>query len=223
MTNGWKLTSADNKIAKTVTLAPTATAFAVQYTVDPTLNGGVLYVRHGFSPDLSELLVNGQRGLSEAFAATGGVVTFTTTSNTASVALAMAQGAVNTAAEDDGELVFDSVPMRNQAQTRQVEMFGTNALAFSLGFSAEDTSNEPPQISFVPQGPYTNAVGTTNAFTVSATDPDIDPVTLGSGSAAIHRDLQRRHRRLPVVGHQHVFRRDHQCRRASRPTMACRS
>ena len=34
---------------------------------------------NGFSPDLSELLVQGQSGLSESFAATGGVVTLTTT------------------------------------------------------------------------------------------------------------------------------------------------
>jgi hypothetical protein len=33
----------------------------------------------------------------------------------------------------------------------------------------------------VPEGPYTNAVGTTNTFLVTAVDPDEDPVTLASG------------------------------------------
>ena len=182
VTNGWKLTSADTKIAKTVTLAPTATAFAVQYAVDPTLNGGVLYVRHGLSPDLSGLLVNGQRGLADSIATTGVVVTLTTTSNVVGVSLAMTQGSVNTGAEDDAELNFDSVPMRNLAQTRQVEIVGTNTLTFTLSFSAEDASNDPAVLEIDPDRTvFTNAVGTTNAFTVSATDPDNDPVTLASG------------------------------------------
>ena len=182
VTDGWKLTSSDGKIAKTVTLAPTATNLTVQYTVDSSLNGGVLYVRNGFSPDLSSLLVSGQRGLSDTFAATGGVVTLATTSNTASITLSLSAGTVNTTADDDGALTFDSVPMRNQAQTRQVEVVGTNTLAFTLGFAAEEAANDPPEISFVPPGPYTNAVGTTNAFTVVGTDTNNDPVTLASGA-----------------------------------------
>ena len=181
MTNGWKLTSSDGKIAKTVTLAPTAKAFAVSYAVDPSLNGGVLYVRNGFSPDLSELLVRGQRGLVDGFAATGGTVAVSFTSSVAGVSLAMVEGVVNTAAEDDAELVFDTVAMRNLAQTRQVEVVGTNTLAFIISFSAESTSNTPPELVLTPSGPFTNAVGTTNAFVVSATDADDDPVTLASG------------------------------------------
>lgn len=182
VTNGWRMTSGDGKIVKTVTLNPTSQFFAVSYTVDPTLNSGVLYVRNGFSPDLSEMLVRGQRGLSDAIASTGGVVTLTTSTTISRVHLAMQQGAVNTAAEDDGVLVFDSVPMRNQAQTRQVELVGTNTLAFSIGFTVEEDSNVAPVLVFTPPGPYTNAVGTTNTFVVSATDGDMDPVTLGSGA-----------------------------------------
>ena len=183
VTNGYLLTSADGKIAKAVTLGPTATAFNVSYTIQPSLNGGVLYVRSGFSPNLSELLVRGQSGLTESLAATGGVVTLTTTDTVASVTLALAQGGVNATADDDGALTFDSVPMRNQAHTRQVEIVGTNALNFSIALQAADAANVPPQLAFAPAGPvFTNAVGTTNAFTVSATDGDDDPVTLGSGA-----------------------------------------
>jgi hypothetical protein len=72
--------------------------------------------------------------------------------------------------------------MRNQAQTRQIEVFGTNAIAFSIGFTVEDANNEPPVLVFTPPGPFTNAVGTTNAFVVSATDADLDPVILGAGT-----------------------------------------
>ncbi len=180
--NGWKLTSSDGKIAKTVTLAPTSSAFTVSYTVDGSLNGGTLYVRNGLSPDLSNLLIAGQRGLSDAVTTTGAVVSLTTTSTVVSVRLAMSQGSVNVGAEDDGELNLDSINMRNQAQTRQVEVFGTGTLAFSISLEAAEAVNEPPVLNMVPaQTVFTNAVGTTNRFTVSATDPEEDPVTLASG------------------------------------------
>jgi len=183
ITNGWKLTSADSQIAKIITLAPTASTFAVSYTINPALNGGVLYVRSGFSPDLSELLIRGQRGFSNTFTSTGGVVSLTTTSSISSVELTMLQGVVNTDATDDDGAGFDSVIMRNQAQTRQVEVVGTNSIEFAIELLAEDADNDPPVMSFSPAGPvYTNAVGTTNTLTVSAIDPDDDPVTLGSGS-----------------------------------------
>ena len=183
VTNGWKLTSTNGLIAKTITLAPTATAFAVSYVISPTLNGGVLYVRNGLSPDLSELLVCGQNGLSESLTPTGAVVTLTTTGSVSSVALALSQGAVNVTAEDDDVLNYDAPNMRNQAQTRQIEVVGTNILAFTLDLASEGAANEPPTLSFLPAGAvYTNAVGTTNAFVVSATDPDDDPVTLGAGT-----------------------------------------
>jgi hypothetical protein len=181
VTDGWKLTSADGKIVKTVTLAPTATAFAVTYTVSPTLNGGVLFVRHGFSPDLSELLVRGYAGLTDSIAAGGGTVALETPEAVSGVVLTMSQGVVNlTATDDDGE-GLDSVAMRNLAQTRTVEIVGTNTLAFTLDLQSEDNQNQPPEIIFVPEGPYTNAVGTTNTFLVTAVDPDEDPVTLASG------------------------------------------
>lgn len=183
VTNGWKLTSTNGLIAKTVTLAPTATAFAVSYAVSPTLNGGVLYVRHGLSPNLSDLLIRGQAGLTETLAPTGAIVTLTTTDSVSSVSIAMAQGAVNVAAEDDAELDFDTVNMRNQAQTRQVEIVGTNAIAFTLDLASEGASNAPPVFVSPALGAvFTNAVGTTNAFTVAATDPDDEPVTLGAGA-----------------------------------------
>ncbi len=182
VTNGWKLTSTNSMISKTVTLAPTATAFAVSYTVSPSLNGGVLYVRHGFSPNLSGLLIHGQDGLSEAFTATGGVVSLEADGTLAGVGLALTAGVVNPTAEDDGTLDYDTFPMRNLAQTRSVEIVGTNTLAFTLDLVAED-ANEPAVLSFDPdQSIFTNAVGTTNAFTVEATDPDDDPVALGSGA-----------------------------------------
>ena len=75
--DGWKLTSSDGKISKTVTLAPAATNFHVSYTIDSSLNGGELFVRSGFSPNLSELLVRGQRGLADTIGAGGGTLSLT--------------------------------------------------------------------------------------------------------------------------------------------------
>ena len=188
--NGLKLMSADGKISKTITLAPTATAFVVQYSM--TTTNGVLYVRNGLSPNLSELLVRGQRGLTDTIAATGGVVALSTELAEVGIQVALTQGVVNTAATDDNGLGFDTVPMRNQAQTRQVEIVGTNNLSFSLEFFAEEFSNEPPVISFDPEGPYTAPVGTTNSFTVVVDDPNDDPIELASGplpfTATFHSD-----------------------------------
>ena len=183
VTNGWKLTSTNALIAKTITLAPTATAFAVTYAVSPSLNGGVLYVRSGLSPNLSDLLIQGQTGLAESLAATGAVVTLTTTDSVSRVSIAMSQGAINVGAEDDAELNYDTFNMRNQAQTRQIEIVGTNAIVFTLALTSEAAANEPPAFASPALGAvYTNAVGTTNSFTVAATDPDGDPVTLASGT-----------------------------------------
>jgi len=126
-------------------------------------------------------MIRGQRGLAENLTPTSAVVSLASTAAVVGVELVMQQGAVNVEAEDDAELNFDSVPMRNQAQTRQVEIVGTNALSFSMRFFGAITVNDPPTLVFTPPGPYTNAVGTTNAFVVSATDPEQDPVTLGSG------------------------------------------
>ncbi|NLB64956.1 MAG: hypothetical protein GX803_00585 [Lentisphaerae bacterium] len=180
--DGWKLTSSDGKISKTVTLAPAATNFHVSYTIDSSLNGGELFVRSGFSPNLSELLVRGQRGLADTIGAGGGTLSLTSSDSESGIVLEMTQGVVNTDARDDHEEhEFDSVPMRNQAQTRQVEMTGAGSIEFTLGFYAEDASNDPPEIEFDPAGPYTNAVGTTNQFTVSVSDPDGDEVNLWHG------------------------------------------
>lgn len=183
VTNGWKLTSSDTKIAKTITLAPTSSAFAVSYAVDGSLNGGTLYVRNGLSPDLSELLVTGQRGLVDTLTTTGALVTLSSTSEVVGVRLSMAQGSVNISANDDSELNLDTVAMRNQAQTRQVEVYGTSTIAFDLKLEAEEAVNEAPVLAFAPSQPvFTNAVGTTNSFVASATDADDDPVTLASGT-----------------------------------------
>ena len=135
---GWQLTSADNKIAKTVTLGATSTWFAVQYVVDPSL--GTLYVRHGLSPDLESLLLRGQAYLGNEQHADG-VLTLANLDPARTVAAKVAYGGsysatCNTNAADGADL--DTLRMRNQAQTHQVELSGSGTFTFAIGFEAAE-------------------------------------------------------------------------------------
>lgn len=135
---GWQLTSADNKIAKTVTLGATSTWFAVQYVVDTSL--GTLYVRHGLSPDLESLLLRGQAYLGNEQHADG-VLTLANLDPARTVAAKVAYGGsysatCNTNAADGADL--DTLRMRNQAQTHQVELSGSGTFSFAIGFEAAD-------------------------------------------------------------------------------------
>ncbi|MGD9781939.1 MAG: alpha-amylase family glycosyl hydrolase, partial [Kiritimatiellia bacterium] len=133
---GWKLTSADNKIAKTVTLGPTSAWFTVQYAVDASL--GTLYVRSGLSPDLEGLLLHGQDYLGGEQHADG-VMTLSNLDPARTVSALVAYGGThnatcNTNAADGTDL--DTLRMRNQAQTHQVELSGSGTFSFALGFEA---------------------------------------------------------------------------------------
>jgi hypothetical protein len=144
-TNGWRLTSADAAVQKTVTLAPKAWKFEVQYALSGSMAGQALYVRHGFSPHLYDLLLGGQATLGgESHAA--GLMTLENTNYETKVYVTIGYGdaghttGFNTDAVDDDpskSVYFNTVNMRNQAQTHQVELVGTNSFAFSLGFRAE--------------------------------------------------------------------------------------
>lgn len=140
--DGWQAASADGKITKTVTLAPNTNQFEAAYNVSGTLNGGVLYVRHGLSPNLYNLLLKGQATLGYEEHA-GGVMTLANNSEGMTVTARLGYqdaghgSAFNTAAADDNPAAFYTVNMRNQVQTHQVELFGTNTFTFSLGFTAE--------------------------------------------------------------------------------------
>lgn len=143
-TNGWRLTSSDGAVQKTVTLAPKSWNFEVQYQMFNTMIGQPLYVRNGFSPNLYDLLLRGQQTLgSELHSA--GVMTLANTNYETTVLATIGytnaghNAGFNTGAVDDDPskgVTFYTINMRNQAQTHQVEMVGTNSFAFSLGFQA---------------------------------------------------------------------------------------
>ncbi len=128
---GWQLQSSDEKITKTITLVPDSDTFQADYHVD---GGGTLYIRHGLSPDLHDLLRRGQGGLSEE--AQAGEMSLKHSGNDmvirAFVDYSHAAVAFNAEAEDGP---FQTVTMRNQAQTHQVELESTGeSFSFGLGF-----------------------------------------------------------------------------------------
>lgn len=143
-TNGWRIVSGNGAITKTVTLQTKANQFKVDYQTAAPVAGQALYVRHGLSPNLYDLLLNGQTTLGGEQHA-GGVMTLANTNYRVTVearigyADAGNSAAVNTNAVDDDpskNVSFFTVNMRNQAQTHQVEMVGTNSFSFTLGFRA---------------------------------------------------------------------------------------
>ncbi len=144
-TNGWKIVSVDTNITKTVTLSNRSWQIEVQYQLDTAAGGQTQYVRNGLSPDLYNLLLEGQRALGSEVHSNG-VMTLVNTQYEMSVTARVGyQGdgkhtaAFNTTARDDdwdkGVTNF-TVNMRNLAQTHQVELFGTNSFNFSIGFQA---------------------------------------------------------------------------------------
>ena len=144
--NGWQITSSNGLIRKTVTLAPKAWAFQVQYQTFGALAGQALYVRNGLSPNLYDLLVHGQRTLG-GLTTNAGVLQLANTNYYTTVAAQIGLGSAgyNATALDDNPgagVNFYTIPMRNQAQTHQVELVGTNSFTFSLGFRAFMTDSD---------------------------------------------------------------------------------
>ncbi|NLG35935.1 MAG: hypothetical protein GX548_11335, partial [Lentisphaerae bacterium] len=165
-------------VVKTISLASAATNV---FTVSYAMPGKTLYVRNGLSPDLDALLRTGQRNLAEEAegAVSLAVSTFKPSASLAStVEISVATGAINLAATDMSN-TWNTVNMRNQAQTRQVEIVGTNSLAFTLELSSSiQAENEPPVLQFTPDGAYVMPVGATSIFTVAAIDYDSPSTTM---------------------------------------------
>jgi hypothetical protein len=143
-TNGWRLTSGNGNLQKTITLAPKAWQFEVSYSLTGALTNQALYVRHGLSPDLYNLLLDGQATL-DGGTVSGGVFRLANTNYEETVVATVGysdaghNAGINTGAVDDDpskSVNFYTVNMRNQAQTHQVELVGTNNFSFSLGFRA---------------------------------------------------------------------------------------
>ncbi|QTN33380.1 hypothetical protein HZ994_14000 [Akkermansiaceae bacterium] len=139
--NGWTFTTADGKIAKTVTLSDATGKLTASYQ----LGGGItkLFVRFGLSPHLEDLLVNGQANLVSP-APSGGRKEIRNTSLSHSVGAAIVTSGVGLSGASVNPQAIDASPsagipflpdtirMRNQPQTEQVELEGTGTFSFAL-------------------------------------------------------------------------------------------
>jgi glycosidase len=177
---GWRLTSPDNKITKTITLGP-----GVSAEVAYQLAGGLsrLYVRHGLSPNLWNLLVRGQTDLAPV-AFTNGVLRVRNAQPTlpAEVRLDLGSGTTFQAAavddEPDSGVNFHTVPMRNLPQTQQVELYGSDAFGFTLSLLSENADSD---LDGLPDG-YENQFAFLDRE--AAADADLDE----DGDGASNRD-----------------------------------
>lgn len=142
---GWRLTSSDGKVQKTVTLANLETNhFAVSYA----LSGGIsrLYIRNGLSPNLYDLVHFGQAHLGAVNFA-GGVASLQNDNFSDTVVARLlcpggaGQAAYNGAATDH-QGAFAARNMRNQMHTHQAEIYGDGAFSFQLGLTAASTDTD---------------------------------------------------------------------------------
>jgi hypothetical protein len=136
---GWKFTNSDGKITKTITLASGKNALQASYTATGFVQ---LFVRFGLSPDLYDLLTAGQSHLGSLLSTSSEVDLFNNNSGRSVRAYlkfggtGFAGASFNATANDTDANVLDTVTMRNQAQTQQVELQGPGAgtMNFALGF-----------------------------------------------------------------------------------------
>lgn len=147
--NGWRFTSADGKVQKTITLTANNSALHAAYTLDPAIT--TLYLRYGLSPHLDHLVKTGQTNLG-SLTNSSGMLALTTTAPDGVVRAFITLGTsaynVNAVDDDAGQsTVFDTLNMRNQAQTQQIELSLTTGASFDLGFEtgatlSNDTDND---------------------------------------------------------------------------------
>ncbi|MBA3608473.1 MAG: hypothetical protein H0W43_08215 [Chthoniobacterales bacterium] len=140
---GWKFTSADGKIVKTITLPASKGQLTANYAVTGYVQ---LYVRFGLSPDLLDLMQNGQKYLTSLTSDVQDVNLFNNNPNRSVRAYlrynapGFSGASRNASATDrNSDVVFNTVNMRNQAQTQQLEMQGGTSMTFALGFETGST------------------------------------------------------------------------------------
>jgi hypothetical protein len=134
---GWKFTSTDGKISKTITLPSGKSALQASYTTTGYVQ---LFMRFGLSPDLLDLLIYGQSHLNVIAGAQEVNLFNQNPDRTVRAYLRVGGGSLagatyNASASDlAAGIPADTLPMRNQAQTQQVEIQGNGTMTFALGF-----------------------------------------------------------------------------------------
>jgi hypothetical protein len=135
--SGWTFTSSAGNIAKTITLEPGKSRLLASYS---TTGVTQMFVRSGLSLNLLDLLTSGQTHLGNVISNSQELDLFnSTTSRTVRAYLrfggtGFTGASYNAAANDTDANVLDSIAMRNQAQTQQVELQSNGNMTFALGF-----------------------------------------------------------------------------------------
>ena len=147
MTNGWQLISSDGNITKTVTLTNDSRNLKVEYNLDTAGGSQSLFVRNGLSPNLWNLVVEGQKRLGD-LDDSGSVITLVNTAYVDTVTASIRYSGDGNSASFVASAVDNDSPgtnyftrtMRNQAQTHQVEVSGTDnfIFTFELGIVPSD-------------------------------------------------------------------------------------
>jgi hypothetical protein len=146
-TDGWTFTAPGGHVVKTITLADTAPRLDAQYALSGEVDK--LYVRMGLSPDLESLLVRGQQDLAFVHVPTAGRLELRNTAAepvTAIVDYTTATASYNGGAVDDdpgGGTEWDTINMRNQAFTQQVELENvTGQASFGISLAMETAATD---------------------------------------------------------------------------------
>jgi len=138
---GWRFTSSDGKIQKTIVLMPGSTSATVTHGLPL---GGTLYVRFGASPHLADLLLNGQQNLRTR-APGGPNLNVFNVNPLEPVRLFVTPSGSNfllnpSAVDRDGGVVFDTKNLRNLAETQQAEYFlSGGTITYQLGVQTLST------------------------------------------------------------------------------------
>ncbi|MGA0368572.1 MAG: alpha-amylase family glycosyl hydrolase [Kiritimatiellia bacterium] len=142
--DGWTFTSPGGHIQKTISLADGSTRLQADYSLSGDVNK--LYVRMGLSPDVNSMLTRGQADLTEVLdMANNRYAVINSREEPVTAALSVTQAALNLTAVDDqpGVLEFDTLNMRNQAFTRQMEVENqTGQAQFTIMLSLETGSTD---------------------------------------------------------------------------------
>jgi hypothetical protein len=171
---GWKFTQGG--ISKTITLPNT---WSGNLSAEYKLSGlSRLYVRFGLSPNLLDLMINGQNNLVPEQSATGSRLnllnnggTLQTSSDDIRAFLIAPQ--INGAASDKDLAGFTTVTRRNQAQTHQVEVElngSSTTHVITLGFDQGTDFTEP-------MGSDSDLDGIPDAWEMTYNNGDINSMT----------------------------------------------
>jgi hypothetical protein len=188
---GWKFTSSDGAIVKTVTLGVGKSSLQASYTTTGMVQ---MFVRFGLSPDLLDLLTFGQSHLGSLITSSSEVDLFNTNPSRTVREYVRFGGtgftgaSVNSTANDTDGNALDTINMRNQAQTHQVEIQsaalgapGTQSMNFALGFETGKSITYDSDGDGIPdwwtRQYFGHATGQAGDLSRAGDDPDHDGLT----------------------------------------------